>query len=172
MRRALALFLLFSLGLQNGFAGVGSQQAKLSGSTTATPPVGAVGVLDAKDQQQLHFAYKGGKGPDATRFGDGSATVPFATFTRVTYGDVKHLRVGQTIGLAALAGAGGLFLLMSKSHTHYLTIDYKDEKGQDQMLAFEVGKDAIQPLIDAIELRTGKKVGFETPAEAKAQQKK
>jgi hypothetical protein len=29
------------------------------------------------------------------------------------------------------------------------------------MIGFEVGKDAIQPLIDSIEMRTGKKVEFE-----------
>ncbi len=97
------------------------------------------------------------------KFPEGSFSLPYASITRFTYGDVKHLRVGQTIALAALAGVGGLLLLLSKSHTHYLNVDFKDEQNHDQMISFEVGKDAIQPLLDALELRTGKKVEMEVP---------
>lgn len=155
------------LGMQCAFAGVGSQQAKVAGSTVPMLPLDGQGVLDAKDLQQLSFRFKAGKNAGG-KFSDGTFTVPYAGVTRMTYGDQKHLRVGQTIALTALAGVGGLLLLLSKSHTHFLTIDYKDEKSQDQMVSFEVGKDAMQPLIDALELRTGKKVTLETAPAATA----
>ena len=39
------------------------------------------------------------------------------------------------------------------------------------MIGFEVGKDAIQPLIDSIEMRTGKKVEFEAAPGAPSRDK-
>ena len=166
IRRALALALILFVGIQAASAGVGSHQAKIAGGTLQSPPDGAVGFLDAKDQEHLEFKYKAGKNGQAGKFPEGSFAIPYAKMTRVTYGDTKHLRVGQTIALAALAGAGGLLLLLSKSHTHYLTIDYKDATGRDQMIGFEVGTDAIQPLIDAIETRTGLVVEYEAAPRA------
>ncbi|HEY5054836.1 MAG TPA: hypothetical protein VII58_01670 [Acidobacteriaceae bacterium] len=160
MRRVLVLSLLFTLSFQPALAGVNNQMAKVVGGTTKSPPAGAMGFIYA-DPDRLNFEYYSGKNKDVGKYADGTFSVPYANVGRVTYGDVNHLRVGQTIALAALAGVGGLLLLLSKSHTHYLTIDYKDEKGQDQMVGFEVGKTAIQPIIHSIELRTGKKVEFE-----------
>ncbi len=166
MQKVLALLLLFILSFQTAFAGVDSLMVKVAGGTTQSPPAGATGFLYA-DPDRLDFLYDSGKNKEVGKYADGTFGVPYANFGRVTYGDVKHLRVGQTIALTALAGVGGLLLLLSKSHTHYLTVDYKDEKGQDQMVAYEVGKTAIQPLIHSIELRTGKKVEFEAAPEDK-----
>ncbi len=160
MRRALTLVLLLSVSLQPAFAGVNSQMAKVAGGTTKSPPVGATGFIYA-DPDRLNFQYSAGNNKEVGKYPDGNFSLAYGNISRVTYGDVKHLRVGQTIALAALAGAGGLLLLLSKSHTHYLTVDYKDEKGEDQMVGYEVGKTAIQPIIHSIELRTGKKVEFE-----------
>ena len=166
MRRVLAVLLLFILSFQSAFAGVNSLMTKVAGGTTKSPPVGATGFIYA-DPDRLNFQYDAGKNKEVGKYANGTFGVPYANVGRVTYGDVKHLRVGQTIALTALAGVGGLLLLLSKSHTHYLTVDYKDDKGQDQMVAFEVGKTAIQPIIDSIELRTGKKVEFEAAPQDK-----
>ncbi len=171
MRILLVLFLILSISLQPVFAGVSGQQAKAVASTTQAPPDGAVGFLDVKDQERLNFRFRAGKDAELGKFPNGTFEIAFASMSRVTYGDTKHLRVGETIALTALAGAGGLLLLLSKSHTHYLTVDYTDDKGQNQMVAFEVGKDAIQPLIDSIAVRTGKKVEFEAAPGAPSQNK-
>lgn len=170
MRRVLTLLLLFTVSFQTAFAGVNSLMAKVAGGTTKSPPAGATGFIYA-DPDRLNFEYYSGKNKEVGKYADGTFSVPYANVGRVTYGDVKHLRVGQTIALAALAGVGGLLLLLSKSHTHYLTVDYTDEKGQDQMVGFEVGKTAIQPVIHSIELRTGKKVEFEAAPGAPPQDK-
>jgi hypothetical protein len=172
MQRLLALLLVFFLVLPSAFAGVSSEQAKFAGGTTNAMPLDAVGFLDAKDQQQLNFKYMAGKNGEVGKFPEGMFSLPYVSITRFTYGDVKHLRVGQTIALAALAGVGGLLLLFSKSHTHYLNVDYKDEQNHDQMISFEVGKDAIQPIIDSLQVRTGKKVEMEVPAAMAAAEKK
>ena len=140
--------------------------AKVAGETTKSPPLGAMGFVYA-DPDRLNFEYYSGKNKEVGKYADGTFSLAYGNISRVTYGDVKHLRVGQTIALSALAGVGGLLLLLSKSHTHFLTIDYKDEKGQDQMVGYEVGKTAIQTIIHSIELRTGKKVEYEAAPDEK-----
>ena len=148
--------------------GVASHQAKFSGGTVTTPAIGATGVFDNAAVEQLSFRYKAGKSKVSGPYPEGTVTIPYADVTRLIYGDVKHLRVGETIALAALAGVGGLLLLLSKSHTHYLAINYKDPKGDEQVVNFEVGKDEIRPLMSSLEVRTGKKIELEAmPSKSK-----
>ena len=68
------------------------------------------------------------------------------------------MRVGQTIALSVVAGVGGFSLLLSKSKSHYVTIEYKDAQENAQSVVFEIGKDAIRPLLSSLETRTGKTV--------------
>jgi hypothetical protein len=171
MRKVLVSCVLLFFCLHNSFAGVSNHQAKCSGGTTATPPIDALGFVDTRDEKHLNFAYKAGKNGEVGKYSEGVFEVPYANTTRLIYGQTKHLRIGQTIALSALAGVGGLLLLLSKSHTHYLTIEYKDAKDQAQMISFEVGKDAIQPLLSSLELRTGKKVENESDLTSPAQDK-
>ncbi len=166
MRRVLALSLLSILSFQPAFAGVDSLMAKVAGETTKSPPAGATGFIFA-DPDRLNFEYDAGNNKEAGKYAEGAFSLAYGNITRVTYGDVKHLRVGQTVAMTALAGAPGLLLLLSKSHAHYLTVDYKDEHGQDQMVSYEVGKTAFQPLIHSIEMRTGKTVEYEAAPQDK-----
>ena len=39
-----------------------------------------------------------------------------------------------------------------------MTIEYKDAQGSAQSVVFEIGKDAIRPLLSSLETRTGKTV--------------
>ena len=161
MRKLLTLLLSALLLNPTALAGVGSQQAKYSGGTTNAPPVDATGFLDATKEDALVFTYKGGKNGSIGKFSGGSTTIAYREITRLMYGEQKHLRVGQTIALSALAGVGGLLLLLSKSRTHFVTIEFKDEKGEPQVVNYELGKDAVRPVMSALELRTGKKFDIE-----------
>jgi hypothetical protein len=171
MRRALALSLLLLLAAQSASAGVDSHQAKVSGGTTGAPPVGSLGFLDTTDIDSLVFKYRSGRYREKVKVPDVNFDMPYAKINRFVYGETKQLRVGQTLALSALAGAGGLLLLLSKSHTHYLTFDYTDDTNHEQVITFEVGKEAIGPLIDSLEVRTGKKVELNTGPVAPAKQK-
>src|SRR5882724_9730189 len=171
MRRVIALSLLLLLAGQSASAGVDSHQAKVSGGTTGSPPVGSLGFLDTKDIDSLVFRYKTGRYREKKKVPDVIFEVPYAKINRFVYGETKQLRVGQTIALSALAGVGGLLLLLSKSHTHYLTFDYTDDASHEQVITFEVGKEAIGPLIDSLEVRTGKKIELNTGPVAPAKQK-
>ena len=161
MRKLLSLLLSILLLNPVALAGVGSQQAKYSGGTTDAPPLDATGFLDTTREDALVFTYKGGKNAKMGKFSGGSTTVPYREITRLVYGEQKHLRVGQTIALSALAGVGGLLLLLSKSRTHFVTIEFKDEKEKPQVENYEVGKDAVRSIMSALELRTGKKFDIE-----------
>lgn len=171
MRRALAFFLVLFLALQSASAGVNSYEVRVSGGSAGVLPVSAQGLLDTKDQAELNFKYRAGRSWEIGKYPKGSLDVPYVKISRFVYGETKNLRVGETIALSAVAGVAGLLLLLSKSHTHYLTIYYTDDAGHDQLMCFEVGKDAIRPLIESLELRTGKKLELETGPVAPAAHK-
>ncbi len=134
-------------------------------------PVSAQGLLDTRDVGHLDFKFRAGRSWEAGKYPKGAFDVPYAKISRLVYGETKNLRVGETVALSAVAGVAGLLLLLSKSHTHYLTIYYTDDVGHDQLMCFEVGKDAIQSLIESLELRTGKKLELEAGPVASADHK-
>ena len=165
MRKILVLLLLTLFSAKGALAGVNSQLLKVDGDSTNTPPVDAVGFATLEDTDHLTFSYKAGKDAELGRFPADDFDLPYREITRLVYGQTKHLRVGQTIALTALAGAGGLLLLLSKAHTHYLTLEYTDKDAKAQVISFEVGKDVIRPLLSQLEVRTGKKVETEAPTQ-------
>lgn len=119
----------------------------------------------------LVFKYRTATYRQTGKVTEGTFQIPYSKISRFVYGETKHLRVGQTIALTALAGAGGLLLLLSKSHTHYLTLYYTDDTNHEQVITFEVGKEAIGPLIESLEVRTGKKVELDNGPIAPVKQK-
>ena len=167
MRRALGWLLVLILVVQHASGSVNSHRAKVSGGSTAVPPAASEGIFDTTEEAHLIFKYKvrtKGESP----FPDAIFEVPYAKINKLVYGQTKNLRVGQTIALSAVAGVGGLLLLLSKSHTHYVSIDYTDDSDHEQTITFEVGKDAIRPFINSLEVRTGKKFEYEAGTLASA----
>jgi hypothetical protein len=144
--------------VQTAFGGLNRNKAKYVGGTTTDLPVQSLGVLSATDEDHLTFHYEQGKAADKKDFSAGEFTLPYAEITEISYGQHASLRVGETIALSVVAGVGGLLLLLSKSHSHYLTFEYKDTQGKNQAAVFEVGKDTIRPLLKSLETRTGKTV--------------
>ncbi|HEY2471629.1 MAG TPA: hypothetical protein VGI45_27830 [Terracidiphilus sp.] len=126
------------------------------------PPVASEGVFDTTLEAHLIFKYKVRRKGEIGPYPDAVFEVPYAKISKLVYGQTKNLRIGQTIALSAVAGVGGLLLLLSKSHTHYISIDYSDDSNHEQTITFEVGKDAIRPFINSLEVRTGKKFEYES----------
>lgn len=158
MQRLLALFLACVLFVNAAFAGVNRNKSRYVGGTTKGIPVPSVGVLDTTGQTLLAFNYEPGKAIDKSKFAAGTFSLPYPEITAIGYGQHASLRVGETIALSALAGVGGLLLLLSKSKSHYVTIEYKDAEGNAQSIVFEIGKDAIRPLLTSLATRTGETV--------------
>lgn len=171
MRRAIGLLLVLILVVPNASAGVNRHRAKVSGGSTRVPPVASEGIFDTTEEANLIFKYKVRTKDEIGPYPDAVFDVPYAKINKLVYGQTKNLRVGQTIALSAVAGVGGLLLLLSKSHTHYVSIDYTDDSNHEQTMTFEVGKDAIRPLINSLEVRTGKKFEYESGSVAGAQRK-
>jgi hypothetical protein len=167
MRRVFAVFFIVLFALQPAFAGVESHMTRYSGGTVKMPPVEATGFFDTEPQDHFEFSWVSGKNKEIGRYPEGIVSVPYESVTKLICGETKHLRVGQTIALTALAGVGGLLLLLSKSKTHYVTIEYKDASGEPQVVNFEVGKNAVRPLLSSLELRTGKKFEYEAATPGK-----
>jgi hypothetical protein len=162
MQNVLALLLICALTVPSAFAGLNRNKARYVGGTTTIPPAKAVGILSATDEGHLTFNYEGGKAADKTKFPAGDFSLPYSEITAIGYGQHASLRIGQTIALAAVAGVGGLLLLLSKSKSHYLTFEYQDIQGNKRAAVFfEVGKDTIRPLLTSLETRTGKTVAYE-----------
>jgi hypothetical protein len=158
MRRFLALLLICVLFANPAFAGLNPNKSRYVGGTAKDIPVPSLGALDTTDQAHLTFNYEPGKALDKSKFTAGSFSLPYPEITAIGYGQHASLRVGQTIALSVVAGVGGLLLLLSKSKSHYVTIEYKDPQGNAQSVVFEIGKDAIRPLLSSLETRTGKTV--------------
>jgi hypothetical protein len=70
--------------------------------------------------------------------------LPNRGFSKANW-DRFDTRVGQ---LAVVAGVGSSRSPFEKQ-SHYVTIEYKDAEGNAQSVVFEIGKDAIRPLLSS-----------------------
>jgi hypothetical protein len=154
-----AVLLLLAFGTEAvGIASVGSKEAAYFGGTApafsgATSPV--EGRLDAADESVLAF--------NATDrpFAGHVLSIPYAGVTDIEYGQKAGRRVGAAIGYSFLLGPVGLLTLLSKKRHHYLTVGYQGADGTDQVVVFEIGKDAIRTTLAIVETRSGKKVVYQ-----------
>jgi hypothetical protein len=70
-------------------------------------------------------------------------------------------RVGAAIGYTILAGPAGLLALLSQKRRHYVTVAFTGDDGQPQAAVFEVGKDAVRPMLAIVAARSGKAVVYQ-----------
>jgi hypothetical protein len=55
----------------------------------------------------------------------------------------------------------GLFLLFSKKRKHFVTIEYLDGAGKEQVAVFELGKGIVRTTLPILEARSGKKITYQ-----------
>lgn len=96
-------------------------------------------------------------GTDAARFvySGGEVSLPYKKINSIEYGQKAGRRIGVAIMVSPVA-------LLSKKRKHYLTLGYTDDKGANQGMVVELGKDIVRPTLVALEARTGKKVEYES----------
>ena len=92
---------------------------------------------------------------------DQSVRVPFANVNTIEYGMRVSRRYLEAILISPV-------FLIAKRRTHYLTIGYADEHGQQQAMVLQVGKDDIRTLLVSLEARTGRRVEFQDEEARKA----
>lgn len=119
-------------------------QVEYAGGTLAGLTHGTGGALETADPAELHV-----------RLGKvRTETVPYDRVNLIEYGQNASRR------LVMAAVVSPLFLL-SKSRRHYLTIGYRDDKGNQQAMVLRVDKRRIRSLLASLEARTGLRVQYQ-----------
>lgn len=101
--------------------------------------------------------------PDQLQFGTRAKRVA------IPYGRVRSIEYGQKVDRRYLSAllVSPMFLL-SKKRDHFLTIHYRDEKGEDQVLVLRLPKNTVRPTLASLEARTGLKVKVQDDEARKA----
>ena len=127
----------------------GSPAEYLGGTLAAVAPRTG-GHLDTSDPHSLLFQTR-------------------QTLLRIPYKRINLIEYGQRVDRRYLEAIliSPLFLL-SKTRSHYLTVGYETEDGQQQAVVFQVDKNAIRPVLVSLEARTGVKVVYQDGEARKA----
>jgi len=91
---------------------------------------------------------------------------PYSQITALGYG--RHAR--HNWDYLMLPGGGFVPALLIKSKDHYLSIAYTGQDGKPQAASFKVGKQSIQEVLKALEIRSGKKIQYENEGPGKTRQ--
>jgi hypothetical protein len=109
---------------------VGKDKAEYVSGPFDGIPVGAEGAISAANDR-LVFVAEGASG---------LAEIPWARVLDVEYAQKRT----------------GVF----KTRHHFVSIDFRDERGAERRLMLELGKDIVLELLDACEQRTGRRVVY------------
>lgn len=162
MLKIISLALVFMLAF--GVVGVSAKSDKASyyGGTMATfkdAKKEVKGRLQTDDEKELRFVYQNAQ----------VASIPYANFIDIEYGQKSGRRVGAAVATTLLLGPIGLLTLFSKKQNHFVTIGYNDEAGKEQVAVFKINKDMVRTFLPILEARSGKKVEYQSKsAEKKA----
>jgi hypothetical protein len=88
---------------------------------------------------------------------------------RVAFQRVNTLEYGQNVSRRyAAAILISPILLLSKTRKHYVTMDYVDAEGKQQVLVFRVEKGDIRSVLASLQARTGRRVEYQDDDARKA----
>lgn len=162
MYKFLSLLLVCTLVFGTVTAGASSDSASYYGGTMADfkdAKKEVKGHLITSDEKALIFKY----GKNQT------ASIPYANFIDMEYGQKSGRRVGAAVATTILLGPIGLLTLFSKKQNHFLTVGYTDEAGKEQVAVFKLNKDMVRTALPILEARSGKKMEYQSKgAEKKA----
>lgn len=145
MRRlSVALLAAIVLFVQSGLAVDGKKVVYMGGTWAQFDP-GLEGKLDVSSETKAFFlADKGGR-----------EEIVYARVTSLEYGQ----KAGRRVALALVLSP---WVLFSKKRKHYLTIGFSGESDKPQGVVLELGKDITRGMLTTFEIRTGKKIEYET----------
>ena len=87
----------------------------------------------------------------------------------IVYQKINSVEYGQNVSRRyAAAVLISPFLLLSKARSHFVTIGYIDEEGQQQALVFRVEKGDIRSVLAGLEARTGRRIEYQDSDARKA----
>ena len=139
----LALIVAFS-GLPLAEASVSSGEVMYVGGTIPKLPEGTMGKLETSSDKVLVFTSPKG------RF-----EIPYEEVTSLEYGQKAGRRLGVALTIS-------IWALLSKKRKHFLTIGFNDANEKPQGVVLEIPKGTAKTYITIIEVRSGKKVEYES----------
>ncbi len=144
-RKSVALVLSLSLLAESmALAKVTAKEVMYVGGTISKLPEGTIGGLDTTSEKV--FVFESDKG----RF-----QISYENITSLEYGQKAGRRLGVAITLT-------LWALLSKKRKHFLTIGFTDENDKPQGVVLEIPKGTVKSTIITLEVRSGKKVEYES----------
>lgn len=145
MRRLIAAFLICCFVVEPvAFAKVSGKEALYVGGTIPNLPEGTTGRLDPSDESVLKFFSP-----------QGSFEIPYENITSLEYGQKAGRRLGVALTLT-------IWALFSKKRKHFLTIGWNDAHDKPQGAVIEVPKGTVKSFLITLEVRSGKKVEYES----------
>ena len=146
MNRPLVILFIVCFCFEALYAGVDSQKTMYVGGTLSSIKEQTEGVSSTSDEKVFQFEYGTSK-------------------LQIPYDRIESLEYGQKVGRR-----GGIVSrwVITKKRKHFLTINYKDESGQQQAAVLELGKDIVRVTLAAVEARSGHKIEYEDDDARKA----
>lgn len=145
--RLLLLYLTVFLGANaispDLLAGVPSKKAVYQGGTLPGVKAPLTGSIDLTGAEEFVFSHDSGR-----------IRVPYDRVNSLEYGQKAGRRLGLAIALSPA-------FLLSRKRKHYLTINFRDESGEQHAVIFELGKKIVRTTLRGIEARTGLRIEFE-----------
>jgi len=84
--------------------------------------------------------------------------IPYGSIEKLSYEQASRHRVKEgAIVMIASLGAGGVVML-TKSKSHWLYVDYKDSSGSGKNLILKLDKSEYKSVLSALHEQTGKEV--------------
>lgn len=144
-RRVVAVLLACCFALEPiAFAKVTGKEALYVGGTIANLPEGTTGALDAGDEKVMRFTSP-----------KGNFEIPYENITSLEYGQKAGRRLGVAITIT-------IWALFSKKRKHFLTIGWNDANDKPQGAVIEIPKGTAKSFLIILEVRSGKKVEYES----------
>jgi len=145
LRKTLAVLLVCTFVAEAAVvASVTAKEVMYVGGTIANLPEGTTGSVDTKSDKVMVFESAKGK-----------FEIPYENITSLEYGQKAGRRLGVALTLT-------IWALLSKKRKHFLTIGYTDENDKPQGVVLEVPKGTAKSFITILEVRSGKKVEYES----------
>ena len=150
MSRAVAAALVATLAAAPLAGALDKEKAMYLGGTIPMAPK-SEGVMSTSDETKLVFVAEKGLG---------MVEIPWKQIEEAEYGQKVGRRMKTAIFLTPIA-------LFSKARKHYLTLTYKDAKGEMQSGVFELGKELVRTTLTIVETRMGRKITYQDEEAAK-----
>jgi len=145
MKKCCAIALVILFLLEPLFLGaVSGNEVMYVGGTVPDLPEATIGKLDTRSDKV--FVFESPKG----RF-----EITYENITSLEYGQKAGRRLGVALTIS-------IWALLSKKRKHFLTIGFTDDKDQPQGLVLEIPKGKTKAIITILEVRSGKKVEYES----------